>query len=142
MLISVIGMIYLAGLAVLDVRNRELSVKILLLGTLVALTCGAYHVAQGLVIWEDLLLGAVPGMVLLSLAGITKGAGIGDGIVLLQMNFFLLLDKVIVSFGISLLSMGLFSLLILLTKKGSKDTRLPYLPFLWVGCLGAICLQG
>lgn len=142
MLISVIGMIYLAGLAVLDVRNRELSVKILLLGTLVALTCGAYHVVEGLVIWENLLLGAVPGMVLLSLAGITKGAGIGDGIVLLQMNFFLLLDKVIISFGISLLSMGLFSLLILLTKKGSKDTRLPYLPFLWVGCLGAICLQG
>jgi len=141
MIISMGAMTYLAGLAILDARDRELSVRVLLLGTLGAVTCALFYVLTGAARWEDLLFGTVPGLILLALAGMTKGAGVGDGVVLLQVNFFLLLDRVILAFGISLLVMGLFSGMILITKKGTKDTRLPYLPFLWLGCLGTFCIR-
>jgi len=88
------------------------------------------------------MFGALPGGLLLVLAGLDCGAGAGDGIVLIQLDLLLLLDKVVIAFGISLMAMGIFSVVLLCLKKGRKDLRLPYMPFLWLGCLGALGICG
>ena len=142
MLITTGTMIYLAVLAIMDARRREISTGILALGSFVAVVMAGWLLLRGSASWEMLLFGAVPGLLLLALAGMTGGAGVGDGIVLLQLNFLLLLDRVVIAFGVSLLVMGAFSAVTLLTKLGKKDLRLPYMPFLWLGCLVAICICG
>ena len=140
MIISMGTMIYLAVLAMMDARKREISTKVLAMGSCVSLVVAGWLLHRGSITWEALLFGAVPGMLLLALAGMTGGAGVGDGIVLLQLNFLLLLDRVVIAFGVSLLVVGAFSAVMLLTKLGKKDLRLPYLPFLWLGCLVALCI--
>lgn len=137
-----ISMTYLGLLAILDVKKRELSLAVLGVGSLGALFCGGYYVIMKMTSWEGLLWGTVPGVILLLLAGLTKSAGLGDGIVLLQMNLFLLLDRVVFAFGLSLIIMGAFSAVFLLVRRGCKDVRLPYLPFLWLGCLGSVLCCG
>ena len=132
-------MTYLAVLAVLDARRREIESWILLLGSLGALLAAGVFLVRGMVSWDQLLFGAVPGVILLALAQTTHSAGAGDGIVLLQVSIFLLLERTIVAFGISMIVMGGFCAVLLLLKKGSRDMRIPYLPFLWLGCLVAIC---
>ena len=141
---SVLGMTmtYLAALSVIDAKRREIPVWILIAGSLGAGAFAVWRVMIGGVSLEGLLFGAVPGMILLALAALTKGTGFGDGIVMLQMSLLLLLERVVFAFSISLILMGVFSILLLVLKKGNKDTRLPYLPFLWVGCLCSICLCG
>ena len=142
LLISMGTMIYLAVLAIMDARRREISAIVLALGSVASVVMAGWLLLCGSTSWEMLLFGAVPGLLLLALAGMTGGAGVGDGIVLLQLNFLLLLDRVVIAFGVSLLVMGAFSAVTLLTKLGKKDLRLPYLPFLWLGCLVAICICG
>ena len=142
MMIAVGTMLYLGVLAVMDAKKRELPAGLLLAGSASAvLNAGCFLVNQG-VTWEGLLLGAVPGGILLAMAGIGAGVGAGDGIVLLQVNMLLLLDKVVIAFMISMILMGIFAAALLVFKKGKKDTRLPYVPFLWLGCLGALCICG
>lgn len=142
MVIETAVMIYLAVLAILDGRKREIPLRILALGAIPAMGVAGHMLLRGAVSWETLLFGAVPGAVLLALAGMSRGAGAGDGMVLLLMNFVLFLERVVLAFGISLIAIGAFSALMLLLKKGGKELRIPYLPFLWLGCVGAILLCG
>ena len=138
----VIAMAYLAVMAIADLIHREVSVRSLVVGSVAAMTTAGTMLARGGTSWEALAFGAVPGVVILAVAALTGGAGIGDGIVLLQMDLFLSWNKVIFSFGLSLIVMALFSLALLLLKKGKKEMRLPYLPFLWLGCVGACIACG
>ena len=140
MIITMLTMTYLGILAMTDALRREIPVKALILGSIAATGVAGYMLISRTVTWEELLFGAVPGLFFLALAGFTKAAGAGDGIVLLQVNFVLFMDRVIMAFGISLIVMGLFSAILLMFHKGKRDTRLPYLPFLWLGCMGATCL--
>lgn len=142
MIIETVAMVYLAVLAIVDGMKREISMGMLALGMVPALGVAGYVLRSGKVSWELLLLGAVPGAVLLAVAGMSKGAGAGDGMVLLLMNFVLFLERVILAFGISLIAIGAFSALLFLFSKGGKELRIPYLPFLWLGCVGAILLCG
>jgi leader peptidase (prepilin peptidase)/N-methyltransferase len=142
MIIALGTMIYLGILAVMDARKRELPTWLLLAGSVAAILAAVWFLANEGVTWEGLMLGAVPGGIILALAGIGGGAGAGDGIVLLQVNLLLLLDKVVIAFALSLMLMGIFAAALLMLKKGAKDTRLPYVPFLWLGCLGAFCICG
>ncbi len=140
MKLQLLALAYLAFLSWLDVRDRVLPCFLLALGMIPA----GFAAMHGIFVmeqpWETLVFGLVPGLLFLCLAGLRLGAGAGDGIVLLQMNLYFFWAKIVLAFGISLLLIGAFSLVMLLTKHGKKDTRLPYLPFLWLGCCGAMLL--
>ena len=126
----------------MDAWRRQVSVWLLGAGTIVALFCGGYLLRAQIASWEGLFWGTVPGFLLLLLAALTKSTGAGDGIVLLQMNLLLRMDKVVFAFGLSLMIMGAFSAVLLLAKKAGKDVRIPYLPFLWLGCMGEFVYCG
>lgn len=142
MLTKSIVMIYLGVLAFWDAKAKELPLKLLRLGTVLAAGIACYRLASGAGSWEELLLGAAPGAVLLILAWLTKSVGIGDGIVLLQLDLFLFFENVVLAFAFSLLAVGGFALALLLLRRGGKDKRLPYMPFLWTGCLSAWLICG
>lgn len=138
MLIQLAGLIYLAVLAMLDAKYRELPLWILCGGSLFAVAAAFFSIMNHGQSMEKLLFGLVPGMMLLCVAGISKGAGLGDGIVLLQIDMVFFLEKTITAFVASIFAISLFSVILLFFHKGNKETKLPYLPFLWLGCLGAM----
>ena len=82
MLASVIGTCYLAALAMMDALRREVAVWILWVGSAAALISATILLAGGKASWPELIFGAVPGLLMLAVAGFTKEAGPGDGIVL------------------------------------------------------------
>lgn len=135
-------LVYMGVLTLLDAKKRELPLKVLAVGTVLAVSAAACRLLRGEGTWMELFLGAIPGMILLNLAWLTKSTGIGDGIVLLQLNLCMFAEKMVVAFGVSLLAIGAFALLILLVKRGSRGLRLPYMPFLWIGCLASWLLCG
>ena len=139
MLVSVGTMIYLAVLSLMEARRRAISAWLLLLVSILAAALAGWLLWQGTVHWEELLFGAVPGVILLAIAGMTGSAGCGDGIVLLQVSLLLLMERAVIAFGVSMVVMGAFATVILLKNKKNKDLRLPYLPFLWLGCLVSLC---
>ena len=81
----------------------------------------------------ELLWGSAPGVLLLLMAAMTKKAGLADGIVLLLLGVLLGYRECILSFILSLLSMSLVSLMLLALNKVRGSSKLPYLPFLWMG---------
>ena len=142
MILSMVAVIYLGVLALMDAKERELSWWVLALGGVLAILCAGILLASREVTFDMLLFGAIPGVLLLVLAVLTKGIGIGDGIVLLEASTFLLLERTLVAFGLSLMIMGAFSAVLLFLKKAKKELRLPYLPFLWIGSVGALFYCG
>ena len=140
MIMQMMTLVYLAILAILDARKRELPIWILGIGTVIAVFSAAISVMKYGQSVEILLFGMVPGMIMLCLAGLSEEAGVGDGVVLLQVNLVFLLEKTVAAFVISMVVIGLFSAVLLLMHRGDKKTQLPYLPFLWLGCLGTVMI--
>lgn len=142
MIISIGTLIYIGILAFYDVTKGEIPVWLLWCGAVFATAVAVYQLVFDKKEWEELLLGAVPAILFLLLSRLSKGVGNGDGIVLLQMDGLLFMERLIMAFGISMVVIALFSAILLLLKKSSLDRRIPYIPFLWLGCLGAVWLCG
>lgn len=81
----------------------------------------------------ELILGLLPGMVLLLMTVTAKKAGPADGTVLLLLGLSLDYRDCAASFVLSLFIMSLVSLLLLALHRVKRNSKLPYLPFLWAG---------
>lgn len=79
------------------------------------------------------ILGLLPGMILLLVAWSSKKIGYGDGIMILSLGGFLGYHKVIGILMCSLLIMSVGAIILLLFKKVKKESTLPYFPFLFLG---------
>lgn len=131
---------YLIVLGIMDFWKRKVPVLLLLAGGIVFSGMGIKRCIQGEMLWQECVWGMIPGMVLLLVAGITKKAGYGDGIVLVQMGIYLGCERVLLLFCFSLLLLSGSCMVLLLLRKVNKNTRMPYLSFLaityFVGMLG------
>lgn len=78
----------------------------------------------------------LPGCVLLLLAFVTREQiGYGDGMVLMIIGILYPVWRVMAVMGISLFITSIISIFVLLLKKGNRNTRLPFIPFLFLGSL-------
>lgn len=85
---------------------------------------------------EDMLLGAVVGLVMLIIGKVTGEAiGIGDGMMLVVSGVFLGFWGNMCLLMTALLLVGCVALLLIVIGKKGKDYRLPFLPFLLVAYL-------
>lgn len=133
---------YLAIISISDAKNRKLGVGIILVGSGISMGISAYSLYVGKVSCLELLLGAIPGILMLCISGATKAAGLGDGIILLQVNGILFLERTTAAFCISLIGIGIFSVFVIVFCSRKRNLKLPYMPFLWLGCLTAGLLCG
>lgn len=131
---ELILLVYLAILAVFDWRYKKVPMVMLFGGTAAVLLLRFSTLAQGDCDWKRLLIslvaGAVPGLLMLILARITGKVGYGDGLTLLNVGLFTDYMVCLRMLGFSLTVMSLVSIGLLLIKKVTGTTRLPYLPFL------------
>lgn len=85
---------------------------------------------------EDMLLGAVVGLVMIIIGKVTGEAiGIGDGMMLVVSGIFLGFWGNMCLLMTALLLVGCVALFLIVIGKKGKDYRLPFLPFLLVAYL-------
>ncbi len=132
---------YLIILSAADIREKKVSVGLLALGSAAA----GLFLLHGLTVREDpgaffcrCVMGAAPGIFLLSVAWLTGKAGCGDGVVLMIMGICYGYLIGVVLLCVSLLFLSLCSGVLLMLKRVRGSTRMPYLPFL---CAAFLCIQ-
>lgn len=122
----------LVWLALQDKRHLGITPRGLLISSVILLVAGQF----GDVDRESALGGVMVGTVILLFAYFSKEAiGTADGVIILVCGAaFGLLETVTFTFFATLYA-GVCSMVLLLTKKVGKKSRIPFLPFLLLGYL-------
>jgi len=125
---------YLIVMGIFDGRERSVPVMGVINGFLAAMGVVAYRCIQNSEQWcwivLSALLGAIPGAVLVLLAHVTGQIGFGDGLVLTVVGMVIGYGGCVLLICFSLLLMSICCIGIMWSKKGNRNTRIPYLPFL------------
>ena len=116
-----------------DLRSRTISI-ISIVGFGIAGILWAF--AAGDINWIKLLAGLVPGLVLLGISLLSPQAvGCGDGLALLVVGIYCGFSQALASLFWGLLFSAASGIILLITKKGKKETEIPFIPFLMIGFL-------
>lgn len=117
--------------AIRDIRNREVSKKMVGIYFLLALLG---HVVMGEGLTGRVLAGVIPGVVSLLLSLISGGAlGYGDGMLILACGISLgvgrCMELVIWAFFFS----GIWALVLIVVFRAQRKREMPFVPFLLIG---------
>lgn len=121
-----------------DWKNRSLPVWILVVGGLggaAGLVFNLLGTEGGVEAWAALLPGA---MALLIAYATREQIGYGDGAMLLIMGGCLGASKVVLALTIALLGACVVSILLLVSRRADRNSRIPFVPFLCMGCFVAV----
>lgn len=129
--------LYLGILGVRDLRHGSVPLKWLLAGALLLPGMGVMMCLSEQVSLIELLIGIIPGLLMLVVARVTQKAGYADGIVLLEVGLCRGYRQCIPLFCFSLLLLALVSAVLLVLKKVHRNTKIPYLPFVFA----VFCIQ-
>lgn len=127
--------LWLGILAFMDIRRRRVPIWLLAVSGILVTCVSVYEIWQGSMGGMEILWSILPGFMLLLTALLSKKAGWADGVVLLLLGILTGFRECVVSFTISMLAISVISLALLIMKRVEKNTKMPYLPFLWGGFL-------
>ena len=100
-------------------------------GTGVIFLC-IYSTMQGGAPGTELLLSVVPGIVLLGLSFVTKESiGYGDGVTMMIVGGMIGLRNCVWVICISLVMISVVGIVLMIIKRASGKTRIPYIPFMF-----------
>ncbi len=124
--------VFLGICTVTDIREKAVNLWVIL----VFLISGAALVPFSGTGAEEVILGLIPGALLLLLSFVTKGAvGTGDGLALAVTGILLGPLWNLKLFMTALFLTAVFSAVLLIIRKCGRDSELPFLPFLFVSFL-------
>ncbi len=125
---------WLGALGLTDARYKRVPVIFLAAGgivTIVSLFAG-WVVNAGV---EESMWSLAPGILLLIVSALTGSAGWADGVTLLILGGAAGARACFLSFVLSMVFIAVVSLILLALRRVQKNTKMPYLPFLWAGFL-------
>lgn len=122
---------YLCALSIWDVREKELPVKVLAVGMIGSLLYG---------IWKhwglELLLGSIPGMLLILMGFLTREkVGYGDGVVVLILGNVLKWPEGVLIYVMAQFGVLFFAVVLLWCRRAPWETKIPFVPFLTVALM-------
>lgn len=124
-------LVWLVILSYIDIRTRELPVKLLLLSGMSGVL---YQVFWGMEDWIIFAAGIGTGVVFLLISKITKEKiGYGDSAVILILGIWSGGRSLIGILGISFFLLEVFAVIVLCKKKMSSKYEAPFVPFLTGG---------
>lgn len=127
---EVVLCILLALLSLEDVRKKKIHLWPILVFLLWQL---GFLVFKERNLWVDCLCGLAVGLVFCIASMLSKGViGMGDGLVICLLGFYIGLRKVLVVLTIAFFLSGLAAMVYIALKKG-KTARLPLIPYIYVG---------
>lgn len=126
----------LVGCCYFDIKSKHIPVALLFTAGIVAIVDLMMHGVLGSFsnIILSRIVGLIPGTLLFILSRLTdEKVGQGDGILLIILGFLIGFDGILVILCIGLFLQSLLACLLLILKKGDKQTKIPFVPFLLVG---------
>lgn len=130
---------YLVGLSILDGKERRVPIVLLGIGILIAITWVIGECIGDPCRWSRIMLGAVlglvPGVFMLLTAYVTRKVGYGDGLALVGIGMLVGYKNCWSMLCISLMLMSFWGIGILVLRRGTRNTPMPYLPFLTMAYL-------
>ncbi len=116
-----------------DIRRRQIS----LLSVGIFLTIGilyqCFYLKQG----SMMLLGLIPGIVLVAVSKATRESlGMGDALLMLVMGIYLGLEEAVNVLLLSLFLAAIWAGILLAVQRKKKDYEFPFVPFLLMGYVG------
>ena len=124
-----------------DLRKKKVSLSLLgvsFLSTLVTL-----GLQEGMLFNMNHLWGSCIGICLCLISILTRGAiGWGDGLVFVIIGFGLGFSHTLNILFVSLFLSALFSIGLVVIKKVSKKTTIPFIPFVFLGFMGVMLSHG
>ena len=133
--------LWLGILALMDIWRKRVPVWLLAVSGICVTCVSAREIWQGSMGSAEIMWGILPGFILLLTAVFSKKAGWADGVVLLLLGGMTGFRACTFSFILSMLAISVISLTLLMMKRVGKNTKMPYLPFLWVGYLVQAALK-
>lgn len=122
----------LTGFAIYDIKTKTIPVVAV---AIIAASVLLYRLCMGIGMLE-LVIGLIPGIVLLVLAFATRESiGTGDGLVLCILGLFCGWQKCLAMFAMALVLSAALSIILLVCRKVGRKTELPFLPSLFGGYL-------
>ena len=123
--------LYLGILSVRDIRKREIPILLLGLGLVFVPLFILSDAHEGI---SGYLLSMIPGVVFLVISYLSRGQlGQADAGVLICVGLCIGFEAVIVVISVSLISIALFSMVMLIVGKLNRKSTLPYIPFVLLG---------
>lgn len=131
----IFSVLWLGVLAWMDIRRRHVPVWLLVISGMIVTSVSAYEAWKETVNGIDRLCGIFPGGIMLLVAYATNMAGWADGVILLLLGLLTGFREIVCSFILSMLIISTVSLILVVLKRANRNTKLPYLPFLFAGYL-------
>lgn len=133
--LQLIMLIYLSVLSIWDMKKRELpaaaikfgGMAVILYRITVSVICGPS--SEQLKAWTVALLGALPGLLLTVLSYYTDKIGRGDGPVIMIVGACENCTYAAILICMACIFLTAVSVILLLFRKVTKNTRMPYIPF-------------
>lgn len=124
--VGVMGMLAIAS--VRDIRKKQIEVTEIIIFSIIAVVI---HMITGEQSIGNMLLGVIPGLILVGLSFLTKGKiGLGDGIIVSASGLFLGLQKNVELFLTGLVLCGIWALALIVIRKKKGSYEIPFVPFL------------
>lgn len=124
---------WLGGLAFADLRCKRVPIWLLAIGGIFVTCMSLIEIMTYTSQNAEMVWGLLPGILLLFTAVVSKKAGWADGIVLLLLGALAGGRECAISFVLSLIAISVVSLVLLTLHKVKASSKIPYLPFLWMG---------
>ena len=133
MIIQILVLVILLMASISDFKRKEIPVFFLGGAGALALLSMVLSIVSGSFTTVD-VISLVPGALMILISIFTRGElGLADGIMVMSLGPVFGLDKSLLGLIASLFLSCIFSIGILVLKKGNRKTRLPFIPFLAAG---------
>ena len=117
-----------------DIKKKEIPILFILLTGICSVICAALEMFFEDLTLPELFLSLMPGAVFLFMSMVTKESiGFGDGLFLLSTSVPFGAVGACVGILTAIFAASFFSILILVTGKGGRKSRLPFVPFITFG---------
>ena len=122
----------LVGFAAYDIKTKMIPVTAVMIAAASVLLY-RFYIGVGI---RELVIGLIPGALLLVLAFVTRESiGTGDGMMLCILGLFCGWRQSLAIFGMALVLSAILSIILLVCRKAGRKTELPFLPSLLGGYL-------
>lgn len=128
--VAIVSWIYLVILGLRDLKKRSVPVCWLIAGAVLMAVVGIYNCGKGEQTVFSMLVGVIPGLMLCLLARATGKIGMADGILLLELGVGYGYRKAMILLCGSLFLLALVSILLMMSGKVKKNSRVPLFPAL------------
>lgn len=117
----------------LDARHGQVSLRLVAIYGILGVFYIFWHRQQ----WQLLVLGAMPGLLLLCMGRASGGAlGMGDGLVVLVAGLYLGIWKVLEFLTLALLLAAAWAGFLMVVRKKGRKASFPFVPFLLAAYAG------